>query len=688
MNAFLDAVTGVEWWYPVVAWGLLIASIARSLLTVGGLSRLPSRAAWLPLAVGGVAAIPIAGLPIGRWLHGFTGDFSIPLVALLFDDVVSPMLHRPLLDRPARRAGCWFGLIAAALLYPLALGIGPFDPYVLGWRSPGAAALAAGSGAALIASGNRFGGALIAAGIAWQAGILESDNAWDYLVDPFYAIIAAATALGDVVRGIASRRRAARIAVVAILATGIMPVSHAADSPPDEQQLAGQWESTAAVLERQSTREGSEELAALIRGWELPAAPDRIAVVDIPSRLHVPEWVDTPAKRQVWDDFVAARRHRAEGLFALALEAARSHAAGHGLTQRSCDAVRLLGRTLREDPEHPRARKAGGWTKRGDDWVWPNVARRIDKGETWSDEFGWLPRSRIDRYRAGERYDRGRWIRADDAVGPRPLERGLTFASDHWQIRSTAPLEDAAALARELEEARIIWLQVFGGFQSEPSELERQFEGRSPLPPRDPFAAVLTATRQQYITELEKLEPLAGRTLGIYWTPTRTGWFFVGAERTPTTVHHEATHQLFGEMRKTSPLVGERCGFWAVEAAACFMESLERTSFGWLLGGLDSGRVPAARQRLLEDNFYVSLSELTSLGRREFQSDERLPRIYSQISGLADFFMTGQRGRHREAFVEYLVRVYSGTADSDTLARLCRTDYATLDEEYRRHICR
>ena len=76
------------------------------------------------------------------------------------------------------------------------------------------------------------------------------------------------------------------------------------------------------------------------------------------------------------------------------------------------------------------------------------------------------------------------------------------------------------------------------------------------------------------------------------------------------------------------------------------------------------------------------------MGRREFQADARLPEIYSQISGLADFFMNGQRGRYREAFVEYLVRIYTGTVDADTLWRLCKRSASELDDEYRRHMAR
>jgi len=48
--------------------------------------------------------------------------------------------------------------------------------------------------------------------------------------------------------------------------------------------------------------------------------------------------------------------------------------------------------------------------------------------------------------------------------------------------------------------------------------------------------------------------------------------------------------------------------------------------------------------------------------------------------------MNGADGALREPFVEYLVRVYSGTADPDTLARLCKQSYAELDDAYRRHL--
>ena len=118
------------------------------------------------------------------------------------------------------------------------------------------------------------------------------------------------------------------------------------------------------------------------------------------------------------------------------------------------------------------------------------------------------------------------------------------------------------------------------------------------------------------------------------------------------------------------------------------MESAVPTPFGWTLGGPDAGRVPAARERLLDDGFQIPLEELAGLGRRELQADQRLPQIYSQISGLADFFINGQGGRYREAFVEYLERVYTGSVSPDSLATLCRRTYPQLDDEYRRHLAR
>jgi len=82
----------------------------------------------------------------------------------------------------------------------------------------------------------------------------------------------------------------------------------------------------------------------------------------------------------------------------------------------------------------------------------------------------------------------------------------------------------------------------------------------------------------------------------------------------------------------------------------------------------------------------VPLSELVALGREDFQADPRLTLLYDQCGGLADFFINARGGRYREAFVEYLVRVYTGTVTPDTLSRLCGRSHPELDAEYEAYV--
>lgn len=175
----------IDWCYPLLVWALIFGAATRGVQVL--LRGLGPR--WLPLLACAATAIPVQGLPLGRWLHGYNANFCIPLVAVLLGVVLKPWLKRPLFNEQADRTSCWFGCVAGLLLYPFALGLGPFDPYALGWQWPGVACVAAVLAAILIWRDNSFGLVLLAAGVAWQVGCLESDNAWDYLVDPLYVAL-------------------------------------------------------------------------------------------------------------------------------------------------------------------------------------------------------------------------------------------------------------------------------------------------------------------------------------------------------------------------------------------------------------------------------------------------------------------------------------------------------------------
>jgi hypothetical protein len=177
----------IDWCFPLVAWATVFAAVVAAILPRALAGRTAAKCALAAAAA--AVVIPVEGMPLGRWLHGIDGGLSIPFLAALVDRAVETWRARPLLDRPARAATGWFGLACGLALYPAALGLGDFDPYVLGWTSPMVMLAAAAVAALLIVRGNRFGYVLLVAGLLWQLDVLESENAWDYLVDPIYFLL-------------------------------------------------------------------------------------------------------------------------------------------------------------------------------------------------------------------------------------------------------------------------------------------------------------------------------------------------------------------------------------------------------------------------------------------------------------------------------------------------------------------
>jgi hypothetical protein len=194
----LEAV--IDWAYPLVAWGTILAAAASGLLPRSLLARPVAR--WIVSAAVMAVFVPVEGMPLGRWLHGVDGGISVPFVCVLLDRVVEAWRGRPLLDRRARVTAAGFGAAAGLALYPAALGLGAWDPYELGWTSSLPMIAIAAIGAALIARRNAFGIVLLVAGLCWQLDVLESENAWDYLVDPIYAILSWLTLMAGLVTAV------------------------------------------------------------------------------------------------------------------------------------------------------------------------------------------------------------------------------------------------------------------------------------------------------------------------------------------------------------------------------------------------------------------------------------------------------------------------------------------------------
>lgn len=184
------------------------AAITAAVIHLPGVARLQRQyVAMLVCAVVLVVLLPIGGLPLAAYVRGWMGDLSITSLVLLFMAILGPVCRRPpsveLHASSPPGGGLGWGnargkytllsiiALAALGLYPMALGIGFFDPYRLGYGNPwfmGGLLLLA-----LIACFRQL--QLVAltitlAVLAWSIGWYESSNLWDYLLDPLLAIYA------------------------------------------------------------------------------------------------------------------------------------------------------------------------------------------------------------------------------------------------------------------------------------------------------------------------------------------------------------------------------------------------------------------------------------------------------------------------------------------------------------------
>jgi hypothetical protein len=130
-----------------------------------------------------------AHLPLVAYVRGISSDLSISLAIIACMGLYQRLAGVRLVSDRERHATNMVFAGTALLLYPFALGWGDWDSYRLGWGSPAMWTALLMLSLVFWGKGFRLLPMLIAiALLAWAAGILETTNLWDYLIDPWLAV--------------------------------------------------------------------------------------------------------------------------------------------------------------------------------------------------------------------------------------------------------------------------------------------------------------------------------------------------------------------------------------------------------------------------------------------------------------------------------------------------------------------
>jgi len=427
--------------------------------------------------------------------------------------------------------------------------------------------------------------------------------------------------------------------------------------------------------------------AAAAEAWKLAVPPQskRIVLEKLPRKVRPEPSLELPqAERGLLVRLAKVRRDHAIELYQFSRRAMRSSSIRY--------AYELLREAAAQDPDYEQARKILGYVRDGDEWLTPFEKRMRNQGKVWSEKFGWLPADDVARYEAGERFDRGRWITAEqDAELHRDFKNPWEVRTEHYVVKTNHSLGRGVEIASRLETFREFFVETFAGFFTRPEDLRILFGGNGVAKPVElpPHEVHYYRTRQEYNERLVTKEAKIGQTNGLYFTSDRVAYFYHEDGRTnDDTLYHEATHQLLYECMPKLREVGTQAHFWVIEGFACYMESFRPGEGIASLGDPRHVRIAAARYRYVDEGHYTPFGKFAAMGLYDFQTVplEELQRNYSQAAGMAHFLMHYDGGKYRDALIEHLAQLYHGVRPpqrtAQNLAELTKVPYTELDRQY------
>lgn len=146
-----------------------------------------------PLLLFAAAFLPLGEPGPSAYLYAYTGALSLPTLALVAALIGRRLWALEILPQRDRRAMLTGAAIAGVVLYPMALGLGPFDPYAAGFSGPLLPLLLAVAAAAGWWRGLRAAAVVLLAVLGgWLLALGESQNLWDYLLDAWLWLYALA----------------------------------------------------------------------------------------------------------------------------------------------------------------------------------------------------------------------------------------------------------------------------------------------------------------------------------------------------------------------------------------------------------------------------------------------------------------------------------------------------------------
>jgi hypothetical protein len=322
----------------------------------------------------------------------------------------------------------------------------------------------------------------------------------------------------------------------------------------------------------------------------------------------------------------------------------------------------------------------------------------LNKGFVDHPVFGWIPAEFAVQYESGKRMiPKLGWgnIEADNKFHA-DIRNGWQIVTEHYDLLTNHSLEEGVRMSRRLEHLYQAWTMLFFNMFLNEEKLTKLFTESSPIILLPRHQVYVFRDKQDYVYFLQDseqgFESQLRESNGFYHPQRFISYFFpvsadmdtFNADTVRRALYHEGTHQLFQEACPKSNFSGMRNNFWIVEGMAMFMETFRIEENQYKLGNQEDSRLFAAKVHRFDSEyfFYLPFAETVTLGRKGFQTHPRLARLYSQSAGMTHFLMFHQNGRYRQATLELLQQVYTGTARPNSLSKLTGRSYQELDQEY------